>query len=213
MESIQKELEDVEREANEILRLEDEYLYCKTSVDLKAIKDNLQRFIEENESNKDNILEAIKIFEEIEKEEREKVSELFGKDSSISKYFNEITDGLYNEVVFNQEIGKIEVKRRDGKIIEAEKLSGGAYDQLYFSIRISLGEKLLKGKKGFFIMDDPFIKADPDRLKRQIKMLRRIAELGWQIIYFSAKGEIKKILEKDIKTKKVNYVEIHGMFS
>ena len=46
----------------------------------------------------------------------------------------------------------------------------------------------------------------------KIEMLRKISELGWQVIYFSAKGEIKEILEEDIKTG-VNYVEIQGIFS
>jgi len=213
MESLQKEMDNVQQKANEILRLEGEYLYCKTSVDLKAIKEKLQESIDENETNKDNVLEVMKIFEEIEAEEKEKVSELFGKESPIPKYFNEITDGLYEEVTFNQGTGKIEVKRRDGKILEAEKLSGGAYDQLYFSIRLALGEKLLKGKKGFFVMDDPFVKADPDRLQRQIKMLKKISELGWQVIYFSAKGEIRDTLEEDIKKGAINHVEIQGIFS
>ncbi|MCD6094669.1 hypothetical protein J7J39_02070 [bacterium] len=213
MESIQEKMEEIERKANEILRLEEEYLHCKTSVDLRAVKDKLQRFIDENESNRDNVLEVIEIFEEIEAEEREKISELFGRESPISKYFNEITDGLYEEVTFNQGTGRIEVKRKDGEIIEAEKLSGGAYDQLYFSIRLALGEKLLKGKKGFFIMDDPFIKADIDRLQRQMETLKKISELGWQVMYFSAKDEIKDVLKEDISCDTINYVELRGIFS
>lgn len=212
MSSFKKKMEEVERSANEILRLE-EYLYCKTSVDLVAIKYKLEGFINENESNKDNVLGVMEIFEEIEKEEKEKVSELFGKDSSISRYFNEVTSGLYEEVSFNQKIGEIEVKRKDGAILEAEKLSGGAYDQLYLSIRLALGEKLLKGKKGFFVMDDPFVKADPDRVQRQIEMLKRISEWGWQVIYFSAKGEIKDILKENIDNGAINYVEVQGVFS
>jgi len=209
----QKKMEDVERIANEILRLEEEHLYCKTSKDLEAIRDKLEEFTEENESNKDNILEVMKIFEEIEMEEKDKVSELFGKDSSISKYFKEITSGLYEKLSFNQQIGEIEVKRKDGVVLEAEKLSGGAYDQLYLSIRIALGEKLLKGNKGFFIMDDPFIKADKDRLQKQISILRRISKSGWQIIYFTAKDEVKSVLKKDIQHDKLNYVEIPSIFS
>ena len=94
MESLQKEMEDVQRKVNVILGAEEEYLYCKTSVDLEAVKDRLQKFINKNESNKDNVLAVIKYFEEIEAEEKEKVSEVFGKESSISKYFNEITDGF-----------------------------------------------------------------------------------------------------------------------
>jgi len=105
------------------------------------------------------------------------------------------------------------LKRKDGAILEAEKLSGGAYDQLYLSIRLALGEKLLKGKKGFFIMDDPFVKADPDRLQRQIEMLKRISEWGWQVIYFSAKGEIKDVLKENIDNGAINYVEVQGVFS
>lgn len=212
MKSIQEQMEEIQRRANEILQQE-KSLYCKTSVDLGAIKNKLDGFIRENETNKDNVLKVIKIFEEIEAEEKGKISDLFGKESPISKYFYRITDGLYEEVTFDQEISKIEVKREDGVILEAEKLSGGAYDQLYFSIRLALGEKLLKGKKGFFIMDDPFIKADPDRLLRQIETLKKIAESGWQIIYFSAKGEIKEILKEEINCGAINYVELPRIFS
>ncbi len=169
--------------------------------------------INKNESNKDNALEALKIFEEIEVEEKEKISELFGEETSISKYFNEITDGFYKEVTFNQETGRIKVKRMDGEILGAEKLSGGAHDQLYFSIRLALGEKLLKGNKGFFILDDPFVKADPDRLKRQIDTLKNITKLGWQVLYFSAKGEIHDALKMDIENGTVNYIKFQGLFS
>ena len=213
MSRFQKSLEEIEREANKILPLEADYLYCKTSVDLEAVRDKLREFINENETSKGTALGVIRIFEEMEKKEKEKVSQLFGRDSSVSKYFKAITEGLYQEVAFSQEIGKIKVRRKDGVILEAEKLSGGAYDQLYLSIRLALGEKLLKGKKGFFIMDDPFVKADPDRLERQIEMLRKISELGWQVLYFSAKGEVKEALEEDIEKGAINHVEIQSIFS
>lgn len=209
----QKNMEDVERIANEVLRLEEEHLFCETSKDLEAIRDKLEEFIEENESNKDNVLGVMKIFEELETEEKDKVSELFGENSSVSRHFKDITSGLYEKVSFNQEIGEIEVKRKDGVVLEAEKLSGGAYDQLYLSIRIALGEKLLKGNKGFFIMDDPFIKADKNRLQKQINILKKISRSGWQIIYFTAKDEVKNILKKDIKHNRLHYIELPSIFS
>jgi len=62
-------------------------------------------------------------------------------------------------------------------------------------------------------MDDPFIKADPDRLRRQIETLNKISELGWQVIYFSAKGEIKDTLKEDIEKGDINYIEVQGIFS
>ncbi len=209
---LRKEMERVERDARDILKLEDP-LYCETSVDLKMIEAMLHRFIAGNENNRDNALKAREIFEEIGRDEKTKVSELFGSQSAISRCFSEITNGLYEEVLFDPETGGIHVKPRNGEMLAAEKLSGGAYDQLYLSIRLALGEKLLKGRKGFFIMDDPLVKADPDRLQRQIQTLRKISESGWQVMYFSAKGEIKDALQEDIRAGTVNCIEIQRICS
>lgn len=206
-----RKLEEIERETNNLLLLESDFLHCRASVDLQGVKTKLQDFLNENENIRDNVLETIKIFDEIESEEKEKVSELFGEDSSISKYFSNITNGLYENVFFSQETGKIEVIRKDCKILEVEKLSGGAFDQLYLSIRLALGEKLLKGNKGFFIMDDPFVKSDEIRLKRQIKMLMNISKMGWQILYFSAKGEVRNALKSYFENKAINFIEIDGI--
>jgi len=206
-------LKEVERKSNEFLRLEGDYLHCDTSLDLKSIREKSRIFIAKIENNKNNVLEVMKIFEEIEKEEEEKVSQLFGKDSLVSKYFCQITDGIYQEVDINLDEKRIKTKLKNGEILDAEKLSGGAYDQLYLSIRLALGEKLLKGNKGFFIMDDPFIKADMERLRKQIDILKGISESGWQIMYFTAKDEVKDVLKKDITNNKVNYIEIPGIFS
>jgi len=62
-------------------------------------------------------------------------------------------------------------------------------------------------------MDDPFVKADPDRLQRQIETLRKISELGWQVMYFSAKGEINDVLKRSIERGTINYIELQGRVS
>ncbi|NOZ64011.1 MAG: hypothetical protein GXO71_03610 [Caldiserica bacterium] len=211
MKQFQRSLEDIEREANKILGLEADYISCKTCGDLKVIKEKLEEFVREHRENRENVLKVMEIFERIEGEEQRKISELFGKDSPVSDYFSEITSGLYREVLFNQENETIEVIHGDGHRLEANKLSGGAYDQLYLSIRLTLGEKLLKGVKGFFILDDPFVKADSERLRRQVEVLKRISGRGWQIIYFSAKEEIKKALIGDIESGRVNYIDVPGI--
>jgi uncharacterized protein YhaN len=210
MSSTQERLAEIERETNEILRPE-EHLCCKTHIDLEAVEKALQQFVNENETNRDNVLQTIGIFNEIRSEEKNKVSDLFGDTNIVSKYFGEITDGFYNAVYFNANTGSIQVKRKDAVILEAEKLSGGAYDQLYLSIRLALGERLLKGNKAFFIMDDPFIKADKRRLQRQVNVLKRISQSGWQIIYFTAKDEVRDALKEDLANNSINYVETRGM--
>ncbi len=115
------------------------------------------------------------------------------------------------EFVLN-DVRKVQVKLTDGRTLDASKLSGGAYDQLYLSIRLALGEKLLKGNKGFFIMDDPFIKSDKERLQRQLDILRELSKSGWQIIYFSAKDEVRDVLKQDIENGNVDCIELPGIF-
>ena len=205
----QEQLRETERRANVILQPKDSQLYCTTSVDLNVTKNELSAFINRAETEKDNALEAISIFEDLQREEEEKISTLFGKDSPISQHFSEITGGVYQEVEFAQdETKKIEVTLEDGSVLDAEQLSGATYDQLYLSIRLALGKKLLKGANGFFIMDDPFIKADKERLQRQIDILKRISQSGWQIIYFTAKDEVKDALKQDIKNGNISYIEL-----
>ncbi len=209
----QEQLREIERKTNEILQPKDGRLYCTTSIDLNMIKNELSTFMFSVETEKDNALEAISIFEELEREEERKISALFGKDSPVSQRFSEISGGVYQEVEFAQEeTKKIKVKLEDGSALDAEQLSGATYDQLYLSIRLALGEKLLKGSKGFFIMDDPFIKADTERLQRQIDILKRISQSGWQIIYLTAKDEVKDVLKQDIENGNISYTELPSMF-
>ncbi len=210
MEVFRKELEEIEKDTLWILGVEAGNVPCSSTVDLAPTYSKLQEFIDEIEGRRKNVLGVLDILEEITNEEQEKVSELFGEESSITEHYRDITGGLYVEVLFNQQ-EKVRVKQRDGKLIEASKLSGGAYDQLYFSIRMALGDKILKGNPGFFIIDDPFIKADPTRLYKQMAMLKSISEKGWQIVYFSAKGEVKDALADDITNGIINLIEIDNV--
>lgn len=205
-------LENIGIEANGILK-PTEPLLCETLVDLQGIQETLRKFADDINSNMDTVLEVMKLFEEMEGEEEQKVEQLFGEDSPVSNYFSEITDGLYQKVEYISGEQKIRATMKTGDSLDADKLSGGAYDQLYLSIRLALGEKLLKGSKGFLILDDPFIKADIDRLGTQLDILKRISKQGWQILYFTAKDEVKTALKEDLTDKKIGYHEVQNLFS
>jgi exonuclease SbcC len=153
----------------------------------------------------------MEIFDEIQTEDKNKVTTLFGEDSVVSDLFKEITGGFYKSVRLDSEGQKIQVERNDGEFFGAEQLSAGTYDQLYLSIRLSLGQKLLKGEKAFFIMDDPFIKSDKKRLERQMHILSKISQNGWQILYFSAKDEVKDALKDYIENGSVNLLETNAV--
>lgn len=208
LEKYRKGIESLGREANECLAMENGQLTCQTVKDLIAAREKLNEFIRIYEKNSEYARESINILESIGEQEEKKVQDLFGSESLISRYFALITDNLYSEVFFNHGKGTVEVLRSDGTRLEAYKLSGGAFDQLYLCIRLSLGEKLLQGEKGFFILDDPFLKADARRLKNQLEVLRRIADDGWQVIFFTAKDEVKNALQEEIEQGRVNFVQM-----
>jgi DNA repair protein SbcC/Rad50 len=200
-------MNDVERLANEILQTGEEFVFCKTLNDLSGIQSMLEQFVRYHESIRDSVLAAIDIFTSIQEDEQKKVGALFGEERPVSEYFRLITGGRYTRVLYNRIDACIEAELKNGNRLPAEKLSGGAYDQLYFAVRVALGEELLKGDTGFFFLDDPFIKSDIVRLREQMKMLHQIAERGWQILFFSAKDEVLEMLQGDIDRVRVKLID------
>ena len=198
------ELRDIEKDVNEYVFFDlEEHLPCQTIVDLEEIERRIMIWIKEKEDKRLAALTSLKIFKSLEQEEEGKISSLVGENSKVSGYFNNITKGLYEKVFFDSSTEQLTVVSSDGCQLGASQLSGGAYDQLYFSIRLSLGEKILESGKGFFILDDPFIKADYERLEKMFAMLDEIVSKGWQILYFSAKAEIKDLLQDKINRGEV----------
>lgn len=205
----QEQVGEVGSEANKILDpFLDYQLHSEAIADLPIILEELVNFRKEHLKKKNLAGQAIAIFNQISKDEKSKVGELFGKKSLVSQYFRKITDGKYRQVFFDQENNRISVEENQGDSYGADKLSGGAFDQLYLAIRLALGEKLLGKEKGFFIMDDPFIKADWQRLPRLLDILQDISASGWQILYFSTKKEVKDALSEDISSGKIKFFEV-----
>jgi len=161
---------------------------------LHELRSALSQFINEINSDFKTAIEAIKIFEAIQGEEELRIAELFGEHSPISQIFKDITSGRYKEVRFDVAQGIIQVVKRDNKTLTLGKLSQSTYSQLYLAIRVFLAEKLLGEGNGFFILDEPFLTADPVRLSKQFGVLQDLTERGWNILYFSCKGETKEII-------------------
>jgi len=154
--------------------------------------------------DKETALMAIKTFEQLEIEEEAKITELFSKDSSAVEIFKDSTNGRYTDLRYDINSKTIIVERPTGETLEVSKLSKGTRDQLYLAIRVALGEKLLEGSQGFFIMDEAFLSSDESRLRSQVKMLEKLSKKGWQIIYFTMKNDaletISKITDNEVLT-------------
>lgn len=202
-----RKFEEIAREANGVIS-PDEAFPGETVEDMKYIQDNLEEFVNTVEKRKENAIKAIRIFEQIEEEEEEKVKDLFGEDDLASKYFREITNGAYESVEYDPSERALFVKRPNGDSFQAYQLSSGAYDQLYFATRLSLANQILGGEKGFLLLDDPFLAADSTRLAKQLDMLVNRARDGWQIIYFSVKNEVREYL-KDMENE-IEFIKLPG---
>lgn len=208
LEAFQDSLSQVERETREVLLLEKNSNPCQNLLDLSVIISKLQEFLSKINDKQTLVGKALEIFSEIEAEEIQKVGSLFGAGKPVSDYFQTITQSLYQAVHYDPSQSLIQVERADGKMLSAKWLSGGAYDQLYFAIRLALGKELLQGQTGFFILDDPFIKSDRGRLERMMDILVEISRQNWQILYFSAKDEILDVLKKYVDSKEVSLHQV-----
>jgi uncharacterized protein YhaN len=71
---------------------------------------------------------------------------------------------------------------------------------------------ILKEEPGFFIFDDPFLTSDEERLIKQLNVLQELAADGWQILYFTVKGEVLDKLSSLIKKGKVDRVDLSPIY-
>jgi uncharacterized protein YhaN len=183
---------------------------CRTTQELEHISRQIESFCERIEEDRRVAQDCIRLCEKIEKEERERVGDMFGEDSTISTTFSAITDGRYRSVHYDPGSNSIYLLDAENDRVAVESLSGGAYDQLFLTIRVAIASRLLADENGFLILDDPFVKADSERLPRLLDVLRRLSDGGWQILYFSAKDEVLQALSADIREGRVRKVTLEA---
>jgi uncharacterized protein YhaN len=164
---------------------------------LDKLAGRLDEFVSAIEDDAKASRVAVEIFDEIQDEEREETAELFEEGSRATEIFRDITEGRYTTVTYDNEENQLEVEKSTGEAFTPRELSDGTRDQLYLSIRVALGEEILEGNSGFFVMDDAFLTSDSSRLQTQAEMVEKLAEEGWQIIYLSSKEDaISALSEK-----------------
>lgn len=202
-----RRLHGVEVKAKELGVLE-ESPPCRTTQELDHISALIKDYVKRIGRDQRTAQEAIRIFGRIDAEEKTRVSDLFGPRSDVSFHIRSITGGRYTEAHYDLNKNAIYLVDAGNERIPAWSLSGGAYDQLYLSIRLSIAQRLLSEEKGFLLLDDPFVKADRERLRKMLDILKRLAGLGWQILYFSAKEEVAAALQDDVASGKVDLLRL-----
>jgi uncharacterized protein YhaN len=192
---------------------DDTEISCQTFPELEFVEDLLQQKKAYYEEKKHIACVAKNILGQIREEEMQEINGLLN-DAEFLSMFVAITGNRYVAIGYVPEATDempegIFVETPDGVQIPACDLSSGAFDQLYFTIRFVLGKKLLKDHVGFFLLDDPFIKADEGRLARMLDMLVDWARAGWQVIYFTAKKEVWTYFEQVGNDSLVKLINVH----
>ena len=191
LQSLRAEFAKIENEVQNILYSP---IDVKSISDLIECKKSLENFIEEQEKRINLSKILVKILDgEIERS-KNRFNDLFSDLTQTSEFFELITGGRYKSIRYDLGARTIKAEDRNGNVIGVSKLSGGTIDQLFFAIRLGLGIKVLEGRSGFFVFDDPFVKSDHERLRRELDLLVKISKEGWQILYFSCKEEVKNYL-------------------
>lgn len=110
--------------------------------------------------------------------------------SIACRIFKNITDGKYVEFKVDDQYG-VKVRDCENNLVSGEYLSGGTYDQIYFSLRMALVELL--GGKMPLILDDAFALYDDARTKKAIEYLKNTEN---QVLLFSCQTREMKLKEE-----------------
>ncbi len=136
---------------------------------------------------------AVDVFTTMQAEEQQEIAELF-ETGRATDIFQQITADRYRQITYETDENELQVEKSTGERFVPEQLSEGTRDQLFFSIRVGLGEAVLEGSPGFFVMDDAFLTSDVTRLAAQAEIIETLIEAGWQIVYLTSNGDAVDVL-------------------
>ncbi len=173
--------------------------------------ENLSKIEEELVNNKEKLstLQKINLSFQLAKEILEQSYEKMRNTvtpkftQELSKNISEITDGKYNKIMFNDEVGLI-IELGNGNYVPASKLSIGTIDQLYLSLRLSMAEELSKESLPI-ILDEAFAYYDEERLENILEYINKKFN-NHQIIILTCTDREKKILNNN--NIEYNYIEL-----
>ena len=115
----------------------------------------------------------------------------------IGKHLSGFTGGKYSRLSLDDDFVPT-VSLPEQEDIETQRLSVGTRDQLFFAMRLALSAELARNTRFPFILDDPFVNFDDERLNSAIDVLKRIST-GRQIIILSHDQRLARLISDPIR--------------
>jgi len=109
----------------------------------------------------------------------------------ISNHLSRITQGRYDRVKADNDLNLKVFSSKKGDWISPERggeLSRGTIDQLYLATRLALLDLLYPNAKPPLLLDDPFVKFDPERRNQALALCQEIAQ-EHQVLLFTCQDE------------------------
>ncbi len=142
---------------------------------------------------------------DLQKEEDEKISEILESDD-IRKPLLAMT-GRYQSLRLEGE----QIRLFDGtQEYDLADLSTGAQEQVLMALRLSFAARLAERQPMFLLLDDAFQYSDWERRKRLVGQVLGLADLGWQIFYFTMDDHLRDLVKDFCRKegKKLTYKEL-----
>ena len=182
----------------EIKILEDSVENIKYNIKLQmVVVANQQRAVEKAGEKLDNAMKERKTYEKL----KENINPEFNK--KLSENISKITNGKYNNILFNDEQGLI-VELPNGNYISADRLSIGTIDQIYLSLRLAIIDEITNEKLPI-ILDEAFAYFDDIRLENIMLFLSKKFKDRQIIIFTCTTRELRILQNNNIE---FNFIEL-----
>jgi len=173
---ISEQLRDIKRDINML------FAGCES---LSAIASNIEKNKEEIEEMKLRLAAIQLAREELARASNEMKNNFTPRlNSAANEVIESISGGKYSDLRVSQELN-IKVLQ-DDELIEGEYLSAGAYNQIYFALRMAV-INLLNSKNKIIFLDDTFTQYDDIRAKAAFDYVLRLAQ-ECQVIMFTCQS-------------------------
>ncbi len=190
----------LEEKTASILKLKDKYYQLEsekpelTYEELSIIYGEEEKKFEKSLSRAKKMIEIKSAFEStkisMDEDSFKPVMETF------SRYLSVLTNDVYKVSAINDDLD-FAISNDSETLMPVELLSSGTYDSVALALRLAILESILRGEKGFLVLDDCLVDMDPLRKDRAVKLIKDFSK-DHQVVFTTCSPETAKALGGNI---------------